>query len=68
MIEDRLNDFKKQISNNFQSDFTDFRKLNIEMEARIKEMEVMYSSKINVTEFNARINELAFKNEESFRE
>jgi len=68
MIEDRINDFKKQMNNNFQSDFSDFRKLNIEMEGRLKEMEVMYNSKININEFNSRINELAFKNEESFRE
>lgn len=41
MIEDRINDFKKAMNNNFQNDFTDFRKLNINMEARIKEMEQM---------------------------
>lgn len=41
MIEDRINDFKKPMNNNFQSDFTDFRKLNISMESRIKEMEQM---------------------------
>jgi len=41
MIEDRINDFKKQMNNNFQSDFADFRKLNIEMEGRLKEMETM---------------------------
>jgi hypothetical protein len=41
MIEDRMNDFKKQINKDFQGDFVEFRKLNIVMEARLREMEVM---------------------------
>ena len=38
------------------------------METRIKEMEALYNEKMSTSEFESKINEIAYKNEEVFRE
>jgi len=41
MIEDKLEEFRKDVKGNFKQDFYDFRKLCQSMEQRILEMEAL---------------------------
>jgi len=68
LYDNKLHEFSKKIEGTFKRDFSNFRQLSSSMESRVKEMEALYSQKMGIAEFESKVNEIAFKNEEIFRE
>jgi len=68
LFEEKLDEYKKNIHHNFKQDFGEFRKMFNDMKNRVTEMESLYQNKVSISEFDSRMNDIAFKNDELFRE